>query len=91
MRFRSLFLVLCCGILAAGIAHGEPLAFRWAPELSRAEPYEAQAFHGETFALAATPRQYGQPLTGLSDATAKLYWQTPGMEPTQWYLSLIHI
>ena len=61
------------------------LAFRWAPELSRAEPYEAQAFHSETFALAATPRQYGQPLTGLSGATAKLYWQTPGMEPTQWY------
>ena len=71
--------------LTVGFAQGAPLAFRWSPEVTRAEPYDAQAFHGETFAFVATPRQYGQPLTGLTGATAKLYWQTPGMEPTQWY------
>ena len=78
------FLFLAFGLLA-GCAPGAPLTFRWSPEVSRAEPYDAQAFHGETFTLAATPLQYGRPLTGLTDAGAKLYWQTPGMEPTQWY------
>ena len=78
------FLFLAFGLLA-GCAQGAPLTFRWSPEVSRAEPYDAQAFHGETFTLAATPLQYGRPLTGLTDAGAKLYWQTPGMEPTQWY------
>ncbi len=78
------FLFLAFGLLA-GCARGAPLAFRWSAEVSRAEPFEAQAFHGETFALEATPLQYGKPLTGLAGAGAKLYWQTPGMEPTQWY------
>ena len=78
------FLFLAFGLLA-GCAQGAPLTFRWSPEVSHALPYDAQAFHGETFTLSATPLQYGQPITGLSDAGAKLYWQTPGMEPTQWY------
>lgn len=83
MRFRSLFLVLCCGILAAGIAHGEPLAFRWATEVSQAKAYEANAFQGETFTLDVALRQYGQPLTAA--ATARFYWQTQKMAADEWY------
>ena len=85
LRFRTLG-CLAALVLMVGCAQGAPLlTFRWSPEVSRAEPYDAEAFHGETFTLAATPLQYGRPLTGLTDAGAKLYWQTPGMEPTQWY------
>ena len=84
LRFRTLGCLAALALMV-GCAQGAPLTFRWSPEVSRAEPYDAQAFHGETFTLAATPLQYGQPLTGLTDAGAKLYWQTPGMEPTQWY------
>ena len=83
-RFRTLGCLAALALMV-GCAQGAPLTFRWSPEVSRAEPYDAQAFHGETFTLAATPLQYGRPLTGLTDAGAKLYWQTPGMEPTQWY------
>lgn len=84
LRFRTLGCLAALALMV-GCAQGAPLTFRWSPEVSRAEPYDAQAFHGETFTLAATPLQYGRPLTGLTDAGAKLYWQTPGMEPTQWY------
>ena len=83
-RFRTLGCLAALALMV-GCAQSAPLTFRWSPEVSRAEPYDAQAFHGETFTLAATPLQYGRPLTGLTDAGAKLYWQTPGMEPTQWY------
>ena len=83
-RFRTLGCLAALALMV-GCAQGAPLTFRWSTEVSRAEPYDAQAFHGETFTLAATPLQYGRPLTGLTDAGAKLYWQTPGMEPTQWY------
>lgn len=78
-RLILLLLALAASLRAA------PLAFRWSPEISGAEPFRANAFHGETVTLCATPLQYGEPLTGLEGARAALYWQTPDMEPTQWY------
>lgn len=85
MRRLLLPLLLLPALAVTVSAAPAPLAFRWSPEISGAEPFRANAFHGETFTLCATPLQYGEPLTGLEGARAALYWQTPGMEPTQWY------
>jgi len=61
--------------------------FRWSPEISRPQPFEVEAFHGESFVLHAEPKNYGSPL--LSDfqtgSTAKLYYQSPDMAETEWY------
>ena len=62
-----------------------PLRFAWQTEVSAPKPFRARAFHGETFALACVPLQYGAPLTGLSGATVTLRWQTDGMDADAWY------
>ena len=61
--------------------------FRWSPEISRPQPFEVEAFHGESFVLHAEPKNYGSPLLLALQAgtTAKLYYQSPDMAETEWY------
>ncbi len=81
---RVLSAVGCLLSAGAARAAGEAsLAFKWSTEVSAAQPFEAQAMQGESFTLAATLLQYGQPLA--AEATATFYYQTKDMEKHQWY------
>ncbi|MGN0886415.1 MAG: hypothetical protein ACI4RT_05385 [Candidatus Spyradenecus sp.] len=74
---------LASALLFLGALRAESLAFKWSTEVSMANPYEAQAMQGESFALEATLVQYGAPLTG--EATATFYYQTKQMAATEWF------
>ncbi len=79
MRHRVTLLAAAC----AALAHAAPLTLRWTAEASDPKPYEAQIMRGETVALQATLRAYGQPVD-LAGATATFYWQTNGMQNAWW-------
>ena len=74
---------LASALIFLGALRAESLAFKWSTEVSMANPYEAQAMQGESFALEATLVQYGAPLTG--EATATFYYQTKQMASTEWF------
>lgn len=81
-----LALSLCAPVLlpaAIAAAQEDALAFRWDTEVSKPQPYAANAMQGETFDLAVRLLQYGTPLTVPGEAT--LYWQSPDMPSNEWY------
>ncbi|MDO5462420.1 MAG: hypothetical protein Q4F99_02905 [bacterium] len=75
--FASLFVLLVAPVVCG-------LGFVWDVETTRPQPYDAQAFHGETFELAATFKERGAQLSDGA-ATAQLYYQSPEMASTEWY------
>lgn len=75
--FASLFVLLVAPVVCG-------LGFVWDVETTRPQPYDAQAFHGETFELVATFKERGAQLSDGA-ATAQLYYQSPEMASTEWY------
>lgn len=72
-----LFAALLPRVLTAGIP------VQWTADAYKLRPLEYDCYHGETLDLAASLTAYGEPID-LTGKTARLYWQTNGMESAWW-------
>ena len=61
---------------------------RWTVDTYRVNPLVYDCYHGEGFIFYAEMEAYGAPLD-LAGKTARLYWQTNGMESTYWVTNAV--
>ena len=81
MRKRLLTMVSMAFALAALMAWAVPQ--EWSVDVSRVQPYQFNAYHGETMELKASFFLRGQPYD-VGGADFALFWQTNGMGAAYW-------
>ena len=81
MRKRLLTMVSMAFALAALMAWAVPQ--EWSVDVSRVQPYQFNAYHGETMELKASFFLRGQPYD-VGGADFALFWQTNGMGSAYW-------